>query len=100
MLRNGLDLALLQGVAKELRSHPKSATVIIRTRHQWDGGFAVDGRTREIEADGEVSSRAFTFRTDWPPDVGGQDSSPSPGEALLGALGGCVAMTYITKASM
>jgi uncharacterized OsmC-like protein len=46
-----------------------------------------------------VSARAFTFRTDWPPEVGGRDTGPSPGEAILGALGGCVAMTYITKAA-
>ncbi len=49
---------------------------------------------------GDVTLRAFTFRTDWPPEVGGQDSGPSPGEALVGALGGCVAMTYIAKAAL
>jgi uncharacterized OsmC-like protein len=97
--RNGLDLDLLQGVAEEFREHPEAATVIIRTGHRWDHGFAVDGHAKEIEEAGEVTSRAFTFRTDWPLDVGGQDSGPSPGEALLGALGGCVAMTYITKAA-
>jgi hypothetical protein len=41
--RNGLDMALLQGAADEMREHPESATVTIRTRHHWDDGFAVDG---------------------------------------------------------
>ena len=96
---NGLDVALLQEAVDELREHPESATITIRTRHRWDDGFAVDGYAAEIEEAGEVSARAFTFRTDWPREVGGRDTGPSPGEAILGALGGCVAMTYITKAA-
>jgi hypothetical protein len=97
--RNGLDVALLQEAVDELRKQPESATVTIRTRHRWDDGFAVDGYADEIEEAGEVSVRAFTFRTDWPPEIGGRDTGPSPGEAILGALGGCVAMTYVTKAA-
>lgn len=97
--RNGLDVALLRETVDELRERPESATVTIRTRHRWDDGFAVDGYADEIEEAGEVTARAFTFRTDWPPEVGGRDTGPSPGEAILGALGGCVAMTYITKAA-
>ena len=97
--RNGLDMALLQGTVGELREHPASATVIIRTRHRWNDGFAVDGYSEEFEQAGEVTARTFTFRTDWPREVGGRDSGPAPGEAILGALGGCVAMTYITKAA-
>lgn len=97
--RNGLDRAVLQGVFNELRDHPDAATVTMRTRHRWDDGYAVDGATDEVEQAGEVTARRFTFRTDWPPELGGRDSGPSPGEAILGALGGCVAMTYITKAA-
>jgi putative redox protein len=97
--RNGLDLAVLHEAVDELRDDPEAATVTMRTRHTWDNGFAVNGSTIEIEQGGEVTTRTFTFRTDWPPVVGGRDSGPSPGEAILGALGGCVAMAYIKKAA-
>jgi uncharacterized OsmC-like protein len=97
--RNGLDPAVLQDAVHELRDHPEAAAVTMRTHHRWDNGYAVDGATDEIEAAGEVIARTFTFRTDWPPDLGGQDTGPSPGEALLGALGGCVALAYISNAT-
>jgi uncharacterized OsmC-like protein len=90
---------LLKGIVGELREHPEAATVTIRTRHRWDDGYAVDGYTEEMEEAGEPTPRTFTFRTDWPAEVGGRDSGPAPGEVILAALGGCVAMTYITKAA-
>jgi uncharacterized OsmC-like protein len=97
---NGPDVDLLRGAVEELRSSPDAATVTIRTRHRWDQGFAIDGYAHEFEEAGEVTARSFRFRTDWPPEIGGRDTGPSPGEALLGALGGCVAQTYITKAAL
>jgi len=96
---NGLDLELLQGAMEAIREQPEAGIVTIRTLHRWDDGFGVEGYTKEVGESGEVTARKFTFRTDWPVEVGGRDSGPAPGEALLGALGGCVAMTYITKAA-
>lgn len=100
MQTNGLDLELLQGAMNAIREQPEAGIVTMRTLHRWDDGFGVDGYAKEVEEGGEVTARKFTFRTDWPPEVGGRDSGPAPGEALLGALGGCVAMTYITKAAL
>jgi uncharacterized OsmC-like protein len=99
MERNGLDLDVLQDAIDMIREQPEAGMVTIRTLHRWDEGFGVDGYAKEVEQGGEVTTRRFTFRTDWPPEIGGRDSGPSPGEALLGALGGCVAMTYVTKAA-
>jgi uncharacterized OsmC-like protein len=99
MERNGLDLDVLQDAIDMIREQPEAGMVTIRTLHRWDEGFGVDGYAKEVEEGGEVTTRRFTFRTDWPPEIGGRDSGPSPGEALLGALGGCVAMTYVTKAA-
>jgi uncharacterized OsmC-like protein len=99
MERNGLDLEVLQDAIDMIREQPEAGMVTIRTLHRWDEGFGVDGYAKEVEEGGEVTTRRFTFRTDWPSEIGGRDSGPSPGEVLLGALGGCVAMTYVTKAA-
>ena len=99
MQRNGLQLEILEGIGSAVRAEPQAGSVTIRTRHRWDDGLAVDGRAHEIESSGAVTTRAFAFRTDWPHEVGGRDSGPAPGEVLLGALGGCVGMTYIMHAA-
>lgn len=99
MERNGLELETLEGIVDAIRGQPRASTVTIRSDHCWEGGLAVDGYAREIENAGEFTSRAFTFRTDWPVEVAGGDSGPAPGEVLLAALGGCVGMTFIMQAA-
>jgi uncharacterized OsmC-like protein len=98
--RNGLRLEILEGIASAVGAEPQAGSVTIRTRHRWDDGLAVDGEAHDIESAGEVTARTFTFRTDWPSDVGGRDTGPAPGEVLLGALGGCIGMTYVLHAAM
>lgn len=71
--RNGLELEILEGIGSAVRAQPQAGSVTIHSRHRWDDGLAVDGRAHEIENAGEVTTRAFTFRTDWPSDVGGRD---------------------------
>ena len=97
---NGIDTDQLREMAEAIRAEPEAGRVTIRTRHRWDEGFAVDGHAEELENAGEVTRRRFTFRTDWPPEAGGRDSGPTPGELVLAALGGCLASTYATQAAM
>lgn len=99
-LRNGIDPDQLREMVEAIRAEPEAGTVMIRTRHGWDEGFAVDGQAEELENAGEVTRRTFTFRTDWPPEAGGRDSGPTPGELVLAALGACLASTYATQAAM
>jgi uncharacterized OsmC-like protein len=98
MRRNGVDLGIWNDVKTAIREDPEEAKVIVRTVHHWTEGFGFHGQAREIESAGEVTKRTFEFETDWPDEVGGGDSGPSPGEALLGALGGCVGLSYIAGA--
>lgn len=98
MKKNGIDLVRWEGVKEAVQKDPNEARVIVRTAHRWIGGFGIEGRTKEIESGEQITPRAFEFRTDWPTDVGGTDTGPSPGEALLGALAGCIGLSYIANA--
>ena len=98
MERNGIDLDLWEGVKDAVQKDPEEARVIVRTTHRWVGGFGIEGHATEIESGEEITPRSFEFKTDWPTDVGGADAGPSPGEALLGALGGCIGLSYVANA--
>jgi uncharacterized OsmC-like protein len=98
MKSNGIDLQLWESVKEAVQEDPAQARVIVRTAHRWMGGFGIEGHATEIESAGEVTPRAFEFKTDWPEDAGGADAGPSPGEAILGALAGCVGLSYVANA--
>lgn len=97
---NGIDLDVLGETVEGIRQYPEAGTVTVHTRHRWDEGFAVDGRSETVEQAGQALTRTHTFRTDWPEPWGG-DSGPTPGaESLMATLGACVATTYIAKAAL
>lgn len=98
MNSNGIDLELWGDVKEAVQRDPEEARVIVRTVHRWVGGFGIEGHSKEIESAGEITPRTFEFKTDWPQEVGGADRGPSPGEALLGALAGCIGLSYIANA--
>lgn len=98
-VRNGIDVEYMGAVAEAISARPETGRVVIRTRHRWDGGFAVDGSAEELESAGEVMLRSFAFRSDWPRQGGGTDSGPTPGELVLAALGGCLASAYASRAA-
>jgi putative redox protein len=58
-----------------------------------DGGEWVTSRVGRTSYRTDVSARGHAFTADEPFALGGTDTGPTPYEYLLGALGGCTAIT-------
>ncbi len=72
---------------------PERAATSRAGRRSEGGGGWVTGRIGAGSYRTEVQARAHAFVTDEPAALGGADTGPTPNEYLLGALGGCMAIT-------
>lgn len=72
---------------------PTGAEVVSGADPAAEGGPWVTTRIDRSRYRSTVEARSHAHVLDEPVDVGGTDAGPTPYEALLGALGGCTAMT-------
>jgi uncharacterized OsmC-like protein len=96
---NGWNIDAMTEAVETVRQQPEAGQLTWRSRVSWDGGFGVDVRTREIEQLGQVMERRFTMRGDHPPELLGHNTGPTAVEALLAALGSCMAGSFAAQAT-
>jgi uncharacterized OsmC-like protein len=96
---NGFDVDEVGAAIDGVRQQPEAGLLTWRSRARWDGGFGLDVHTRAIEQMGQVIDRKFTLRGDHPPELLGRNTGPTAVEALLAALGSCVAGTFAAQAT-
>ena len=96
---NGWDVAQFEETIETVRQQPEAGLLTWRNHVDWDDRFATDARTDEIEQLGQSMPRKFTLRGDHPPELLGDNTGPTAVEALLAALGSCIAGTYAAHAT-
>lgn len=96
---NGWNLDDFQSTVQTVRDQPEAGRVKWQLRTDWDEGFALDARTRQIARLDENLARSFAIRSDHPPELLGHDSGPTAVEILLCGLGACVTGTYAAHAT-
>jgi uncharacterized OsmC-like protein len=96
---NGWNLDDFQATVETVKEQPQAGVVRWRVGTEWDEGFALDAHTQAIGQMETTIRRAFTIRSDHPPELLGEDSGPTAVEMLLCALGACVTGTYAAHAT-
>lgn len=96
---NGIEIDQLEGLVEMIRRDPQVGEVTARTRHRWQGGYAIEGEAVDLTEAGETISRTHRFRADWPQPFGG-DRGPTTFETVLATVGNCVAATFALKAAL
>ena len=90
---NNLDIAKIQALVKEMQENPQlyqdMANSGWNTRVQWQGGFQHSVFARELAP--------TTF--DEPAEVAGGDRGLSPHEAIMSAVGACVATGFVAQST-
>ncbi len=96
---NGWDVASLQGAIEDVAANPEAGALTWRSHVVWDAGFGLDVRTDSIEQLGQEMPRAFTVRSDHPPELLGSNTGPTAIELVVAALGACITGTYAAQAT-
>lgn len=91
---NGVDLETLTGLMAEVDQDPEQledlAEYTRSCRVRWLNSFHSQARTRDVPAN----------EFDEPEWLGGSNQAMAASEALLGAIGGCIATGFAANASM
>ena len=99
---NGLDTAALMQTVDVIKGDKTLARFEFRANNQWLGGVENRSTIQDFYgAGGEDTSRTrpFTFTTDEPPVLLGNNRGANPAEFLLHALAGCVTSTTVMHAT-
>ena len=87
---NGLDLSPVAALVEKISADPKAADFSFTARTRWTGGVASVTEVREHDG----------IAVDEPASLAGADGAPNPVEYVLAALGSCLAVGYVTGATM
>jgi uncharacterized OsmC-like protein len=103
MVINGLNTETLTGLIDVLEAHPKGGRVTFSSTSRWQdgarsftsfGGYTVDGQPQHQD------KRHFVVLGDEPVEFSGSDTTPGPVEALMYAVGTCIAATTNANAAL
>lgn len=88
---NGIDVDALKALAEQIKKNPDLAK---ESGNKWSARVQWLGGTRN-----KVYSRTHAIESDEPEHLLGSDTAPGPTELLLGAMGTCLAVTYVANAA-
>lgn len=84
-----LDMGAYQTTRAAVAERPELGRGAFEAVTEWDDG-----------AQAVTRARSFTIRTDEPAPLGGKDEHIDPMELVLGALGSCLTIGWVTQANL
>jgi uncharacterized OsmC-like protein len=97
---NGVDVAALTEVIREVEQDPARAQVQFSVRSQWKGQTRSRTAVESYTIGGQRVHRHFTIDADEPFELLGRNTAPNPQELLLSALAACLTVGYVTAAAL
>jgi uncharacterized OsmC-like protein len=96
---NGIDVAALRGVMRDVGEDPRKGMVEFRVRSRWRGQTRSESEVESYSIGGQRVARSFKIQADEPFELLGENTAPNPQELLLSALNACVMVGYVAGAA-
>jgi len=88
-IKNGVNIHKLAEIASTMKAEPARALLKFKAHTRWiDGAYS------------ETKVRQFTVKSDEPEQLLGKNQYPNPVEAVLAALGSCLAVGFAYSAAL
>ena len=99
---NGVDVAAVNGVIKDIQADTRVAQFQFRARNKWVDGALNRSQIQDYKSANQETTheQGFTLTNDEPPILDGADSAPNPVEYVLHGLAGCLTTTMIYHAAV
>jgi uncharacterized OsmC-like protein len=96
---NGIDVAALRGVMREIEQDPRKGIVEFRVCSRWRGQTRSETSVDSYTIGGQKVARSFKISVDEPFELLGENTAPNPQEVLMTALNACVMVGYVVGAA-
>jgi uncharacterized OsmC-like protein len=96
---NGIDVAALRAVTREIEADPQKGMVEFRVRSRWRGQTRSETTVDGYTIGGQRVARGFKIAVDEPLELLGENTAPNPQELLMTALNACVMVGYVAGAA-
>jgi uncharacterized OsmC-like protein len=97
---NGIDVAALAEVVREIEQNPAKGQVEFRVRSEWKGQTRSRSSVESYTIGGQTVHRHFTIDADEPFELLGRNTAPNPQELLMTALNACITVGYVAGAAV
>src|SRR5262245_58682165 len=99
-IRNGIDVAALQGAIEAIRANPAAGLTQWAVNSRWAGGTRSDHVVEGCRIGGQEVDRRFTLRVDEPLQMCGTNQHANPYETFLSALNASMIVGYAAVAAL
>ncbi len=98
-MRNSIPTAALSEFVNEVSETPEEAMMDYGIEINWESGTRSRTETKPMKIGPHQVSRSFSWKSDEPRQLMGNNHGPNPQELLLSGLGSCMMVSFITGAT-
>lgn len=98
-MRNSIPTAALSEFVNEVNQAPEEAVMRYGVEIDWESGTRSRTEVKPMSVGPHRVSRSFSWKSDEPRQLMGNNHGPNPQELLLSGLGACITVAFVAGAT-